>query len=57
MIGDVIVAFGEISVVDQESLPAAMLRLRPGEPVTISVLRGDELRTFTVVPTERAWAE
>jgi S1-C subfamily serine protease len=56
-IGDVIVAFAEVSVVDQETLPAALLRLKPGEPVTVSVLRGDELRSFTVVPTERALDE
>jgi serine protease Do len=55
IIGDVIVAFAEITIVDQESLPAGLLRLKPGEPVAVSVLRGDDLRTFTVVPTERAW--
>lgn len=54
MIGDVIVAFAEVTVVDQETLPAELLRLRPGEPVTVSVLRGDDLRSFVVVPTERA---
>jgi serine protease Do len=53
-VGDIIVAIGEASVVDQESIPAAMLRLVPGEAVTISVLRGGEPRAFTVVPTERA---
>lgn len=57
IVGDVIVAFAEVTMIDQESLPAAMLRLKPGEPVTVSVLRGDELRSFTVVPTERAWEE
>jgi serine protease Do len=57
IVGDVIVALAEITVVDQESLPAALLRLKPGDPVTISVLRGDELRSFTVVPTERAWED
>lgn len=57
LIGDVIVAFAEITVVDQESLPASMLRLRPGEPVAISVLRGDDLRSFTAVPTERVWED
>lgn len=54
IIGDVIVGFAEVTVVDQETLPAELLRLRPGEPVTISVLRGDDLRSFVVVPTERA---
>lgn len=57
IVGDVIVAFAEITVVDQESLPGALLRLKPGEPVPVSVLRGDELRSFTVVPTERAWED
>lgn len=57
IVGDVIVAFAEITVVDQESLPASMLRLKPGEPVVISVLRGDDLRSFTVVPTERVWED
>ena len=57
IIGDVIVSFAEITVVDQETLPAALLQLKPGEPVTISILRGDELRSFTVVPTERALDE
>jgi S1-C subfamily serine protease len=57
IIGDVIVAFAEITIVDQESLPATLLRLKPGEPATVAVLRGDDLRTFVVVPTERAWNE
>jgi serine protease Do len=55
IIGDVIVAFAEITIVDQESLPATLLKLQPGAPVNISVLRGDDLRTFVVVPAERAW--
>ena len=54
IIGDVIVAIGETLVTDQESVPAAMLRLTPGDAVTISVLRGGEPRSFVVVPTERA---
>jgi S1-C subfamily serine protease len=57
IIGDVIISFAEITVVDQETLPAALLKLKPGEAVNVSVLRGDELRTFTVVPTERALDE
>jgi S1-C subfamily serine protease len=57
IIGDIVVAFADVSVVDQESLPAALLRLKPGDPVTVSVLRGDQLRSFTVVPTERAWED
>jgi serine protease Do len=56
-IGDVIVQFADSAVVDQETLPAALLRLKPGEPITISVLRGDDVRNFVVVPTERAQDE
>ncbi|CAA9558495.1 MAG: hypothetical protein AVDCRST_MAG73-3487 [uncultured Thermomicrobiales bacterium] len=54
IVGDVIVAVAERSIEDQESLPAAMLRLKPGDAVAIQVLRGGEPRAFTVVPTERA---
>jgi S1-C subfamily serine protease len=54
LIGDVIVAIDDRPIVDQESLPAAILRLRPGEAVSVTVLRGGDPRTFTVVPTERA---
>ncbi len=53
-IGDVITAIGEAKVIDQESVPATVFRLIPGEAVTINVLRGGEPRSFTVVPTERA---
>jgi serine protease Do len=54
IVGDVIVAIGDRDVVDAESVPAATLRLKPGEAVEIAVLRGGEPRRFTVVPTERA---
>lgn len=54
IVGDVIVAIGETIVTDQESVPAAVLRLRAGDAVEIRVLRGGEERAFTVVPTERA---
>jgi S1-C subfamily serine protease len=53
-VGDVVVALGERAIADQESLPAALLRLKPGEAVTVAVLRGGEPRSFVVVPTERA---
>lgn len=53
-IGDIVVAVGERAITDQESLPAALLRLQPGEAVTFATLRGGEPRAFTVVPTERA---
>ncbi len=54
IVGDVVVVIGSTSVTDQESLPAALLRLAPGEAVNLSVLRGGEPRSFVVVPTERA---
>jgi serine protease Do len=54
IVGDIIVAIGETTVVDQESVPAAIMRLSPGEAVTVAVLRGGEPRSFVVVPTERA---
>ncbi len=54
IVGDVVVVIGSTSVTDQESLPAALLRLAPGEAVNLNVLRGGEPRSFVVVPTERA---
>ena len=54
LVGDVIVGLGGVVVTDQESLPAALLRLTPGEAIRVAVLRGGEPRVFTVVPTERA---
>ena len=54
IVGDVIVAIGGQAIEDQETLPAAMLRLQAGTAVLIQTLRGGEPRAFTVVPTERA---
>ena len=54
MIGDIVVRVGEVDVTDNESVPAAVLRMNPGEAVEIAILRGGEPRQFTVVPTERA---
>jgi serine protease Do len=54
IVGDIIVAIGETTVIDQESVPAAIMRLTPGDAVTFAVLRGGEPRSFVVVPTERA---
>jgi S1-C subfamily serine protease len=54
MIGDIIVAIGDTKVTDNESVPAATLRLRAGEAVEIEVLRGGDPRQFLVVPAERA---
>ena len=53
IVGDIVVRIGEHEIVDAESLPAAVLRLAPGEAVELAVLRGGEPRHFTVVPTER----
>jgi S1-C subfamily serine protease len=54
IVGDIVVAIGVREVVDAESVPAAVLRMSPGEAVELTVLRGGEPRRFTVVPTERA---
>ena len=54
IVGDIIVAIGETRVIDAESIPGKVLRLKPGEAVEVELLRGGEPRTFTVVPTERA---
>lgn len=54
LIGDVVIAIDGAPLQDQESLPAALLRLSHGAPVELHVHRGGEPRTFTVVPTERA---
>lgn len=53
IVGDVVVGVGELPVTDRETLPAALVRLKPGEAVRLLVLRGGEPRVFTVVPTER----
>ena len=53
ILGDVLVRFGDHPIVDQESLPAALLRIEPGDAVELGVLRGGEPRRFTVVATER----
>jgi S1-C subfamily serine protease len=54
MVGDIVVAIGEVAVSDAESVPAAILRMNPGEAVQVAILRGGESREFTVVPTEHA---
>jgi len=54
IVGDIVTAIGETTVTDQESVPATVFRLIPGEAVTIHVLRGGEPRSFVVVPTERS---
>jgi S1-C subfamily serine protease len=52
IVGDIVVTIGETEVADAESVPAAVLRLNPGQAVEIGILRGGEPRRFTVVPTE-----
>lgn len=53
MVGDVILSIADAPIVDQESIPAAMLRVQPGQDVEIALTRGGEPRTFIVIPTER----
>jgi serine protease Do len=53
MIGDVILSIAGAAIVDQESIPAAMLRVQPGQEVEIGLTRGGEPRSFIVIPTER----
>ena len=54
MVGDIIVRLGEVEVIDAESVPAAVLRMNPGDAIEIGILRGGDPRHFTVVPTARA---
>lgn len=54
IVGDIIVAIDNVAVSDRESVPAAVLRMSPGQAVNVAILRGGEPRKFTVVPTERA---
>lgn len=53
IIGDVVLSVGNTPIFDEESLPAAVMRLTPGEPIDVQLLRGGDPRSFTVVPTER----
>jgi serine protease Do len=54
LLGDVVLGLNNEPVVDDESIPAAILRLVPGDAIEVAVLRGGDPRRFTVVPTERA---
>ena len=54
IVGDVIVSLGNVVVTDAESVPAAILRMSPGEAVEVGVLRGGEPRQFTIVPASRS---
>lgn len=51
--GDIILRLGQYNITDQESLPAAIMRLTPGAAVNADVIRAGEPRTFTIVPAER----
>ncbi|MEZ4504817.1 MAG: trypsin-like peptidase domain-containing protein [Thermomicrobiales bacterium] len=53
MIGDVVLSIAGHQIVDQESIPAAMLRVQPGDEVEIGLTRGGVPRTVIVIPTER----
>lgn len=53
LLGDIIIRLGDATISDQESLPAATLRLAPGVAVAAEVLRAGEARAFTIVPAER----
>lgn len=53
MVGDVLLSVDGQQIVDQESIPAAMLRMQPGQDVEIGLTRGGEPRSFIVIPTER----
>lgn len=54
IVGDVIVVIAGHAVIDAETVPAAILRMNPGEAVAVDVLRGGEPRSFTLVPATRA---
>jgi S1-C subfamily serine protease len=54
IVGDVIVVIAGHQVTDAETVPAAILRMNPGEAVAVEVLRGGEPRNFTLVPATRA---
>jgi S1-C subfamily serine protease len=49
IVGDVVVGAGGASLVDEESLPAALLRL--GWPLRLLILRGGEPREIVVRET------
>ncbi len=53
ILGDIIVEIDGKSIADQESLPAALMRVKPGAAIPLTVLRGGEPRSFMVSPAER----
>lgn len=54
IVGDVILAIGGEPVVDEETLPASLLRLRPGTAASLAILRGGEPLDLAVTPGGRA---
>lgn len=48
--GDVLLAIGSDAVVYREQLPKVEATLRPEQPVTVKLLRGQEERELTLVP-------
>lgn len=48
ILGDILLAIGERPIVDGETLPAAMLRAKPGQTLSLNVLRGGEPVAATV---------
>jgi S1-C subfamily serine protease len=50
--GDLIVAFGKTSIAGVDDLHRVLTAERIGVPISMSVLRGGESRTLTVVPEE-----
>jgi S1-C subfamily serine protease len=46
--GDVILAVGDVDVTSEEDLVAAVRRLRPQDPVALTIVRGDKARTVQV---------
>jgi len=55
--GDVVSALGDDRVADVADLIATVSRRRPGDPVTLTVLRGTERTHVTVKLGERAWMD
>jgi S1-C subfamily serine protease len=52
MKGDIIVAFGETQITGVDNLHRVLTAERIGVPISMTVLRGGERRTLTVVPEE-----
>jgi S1-C subfamily serine protease len=50
ILGDVLVEAAGNRIIDQESLPATLLRSTPGVAIPCVVLRGGEPRAFSIVP-------